>query len=60
MSYRHILGNLITFPVLLEEEDLRIIQIELNHWSSASNLKLSHKKVFGATGTRIYELSGER
>ena len=27
-SYQHILGYLMTFPVLLVEEDLRIIQTE--------------------------------
>ena len=32
------------FPVLLVEEDLRIIQTEYNHRTSASNWKLSYIK----------------
>ena len=43
-SYQHILGYLMTFPVLLVEENLRIIQTEKNHCPPASNWKLPHIK----------------
>ena len=57
--FQHILGYLMTFPVLLVKEDLRIIQTEYNYRPSASNWKLSHK-VFGESGARAYDPSGER
>ena len=43
-SFQHISGYLMTFPVLLVEEDLRIVQTEKNQRLSASNSKLPQIK----------------
>ena len=51
-----LLGYLMTFPVLLVEEDLRLIPTEQNHRPPASNWKLSHQ-VFGASMARTYTLA---